>query len=412
MILWGLLLGAALLVVAGWFMHRYAQEGNASEIVGFPARVIITFVLLGLVVVVYRLMGPILTLFLVLVVAPIIGILWIPTLVSLVLNPLSGSLTGGSEPVEARPYYSRALGLRKRGEYEAALEAIQRELTRFPEDTEGRLLLAQILAENLKQPEAAADELRLVADSPGRPAEERCLALNQLADLQWKHLNDPAGARTTWETVIAEFSDTTAAHLARQRLAHLGEGAAESPAETRRLIVKEHHERLGLTEDLGASRARAEEDPNQAASQLLRHLEEHPQDWEARERLARLYMEALGRLDLATDQLERLLAEPNVPVRHVVRWYHELADLQLKAPDGVPAARLTLERLVARLPETSHATQAEARLRHLVWDEKAKKAPRTIKLGRYENNLGLRRKESDSPDADQGSTPGRGGPVS
>ncbi len=398
MLLWGLLLGAALLVVAGWFMHRYAQEGNASEIINLPARLIVTVVLLGLVVFVYRVMGPILTLFVVLVVAPIIGILWIPTLVSVLLNPLSGSLTGGTESVEARPYYSRALGLQKRGEYEAALEAVRAQLVRFPEDAEGRLLVAQILAENLKQPEAAADELRLIADSPGRPLDERCLALNQLADLQWKHLNDPAGARMTWETVVTDFPDTTAAHLARQRLAHLGGGSAEPPAEARRLIVKEHQERLGLTDDLGASRTPTEEDPNLSASKLLQHLEEHSQDWEARERLARLYAESLGRLDLATDQLERLLSEPNVPVRHVVRWYYELADLQLKAPHGVPAARLTLERLVARLPGTSHALQAEARLRHLVWDERAKKAPRTIKLGQYEKNLGLRRKEAEPPD--------------
>jgi len=398
--LWGLLMGAALLVAGGWFMHRYGEEGSAGEVLGLPSRLILTAVGLGLTVFVFRTMGPVFALFLVLVIGLLLGILWVPTLVSLVLNPLSGSLTGGSEPIEAKPYYSRAQGLRKRGEFTAAQAAVKAEFAKFPGDAAGLLLLAQILAEDLHNSEGAAAVLQELADTPGRPGDESCLALNHLADLQLKHWRDPAAAKQTWERIVAEFPNTTASHLAQQRLAHLGGGRTSGvESEAPKLVVKVHSGRMGLTEDLGASQLPVE-DATQKVAELVAHLEQHPQDWDAREQLARLYLDPLGRMDLATDQLERLLSETNVPTRHVVRWYNELADLQLKSVDGVAVARLTLERLVSRLPDTPFATQAEARLRHLVWDQKGKQTTRTIKLGQHQSNLGLRRGDASIPDPD------------
>src|SRR5262245_41075886 len=137
MLLWGLLLGAVLLAVGGWFMHRFGQEGNASEVLALPSRLILTVALLGLVVFVYFTMGPIITLFLSLLVGLILGTMWVPGMVSLILSPLSDSLTGGTEQVEAKPYYSRAIGLRKRGEHDAAAAAVRAELAKFPGDAEG-----------------------------------------------------------------------------------------------------------------------------------------------------------------------------------------------------------------------------------------------------------------------------------
>ncbi|HAB15654.1 MAG TPA: hypothetical protein PLX89_24550 [Verrucomicrobiota bacterium] len=398
MLLWSLLLGVALLVAGGWFMHQYGKEGQAGEVMSLPARLLFTALAFGLIVFVFREFGPILTLFVVLVVGIILGVMWVPTLVSIALNPLSNSLTGGTEPVEKRPYYSRAVGLRKRGEFQTALEAVQDELTRFPGDADGMLLRAQILADDLKDPLGAVETLRQMADTPGRSAEEQCLALNHLADVQWKHLKDAEGSRATLEQIVTGFPESSAAQMARQRLAHLAGTIARSDSVANaRLVVTEHTERIGLREDLGASKL-VETDGNVAAAELVAHLAEHPQDWEARERLARLYVEPLGRIDLATDELERLLSETQVPVRHVIRWYNELADLQLKAADGVPAARLTLERIVKRFPNSPWAAQAEARLRHLVWDERAKHTTRTIKLGHYEANVGLKRGDASIPD--------------
>lgn len=388
--LWGILMGAMLLLAAAWFMHRYGQEGGAAEVLSLPARLLFTAGALGLIGFVFVRLGPVAALFMILVFGVLLGVMWVPTMVSGLLSPLSNSLTGGNEPIEVKPYYSRALGLLKRGDARAALAEVMAELAKFPGNGEGMLLRARILAEHLDDPRSAGYVLSEMADTPGRDSSERCLALNELADLQLKRLQDSDAARLTWEMVVSEFAETPAAQMARQRLAHLGGALTVGPgAPPPRIQVKEHTVRLGLTEDLGASQV-PQEDAAKKVAELVAHLEQHPQDWDAREHLARLYLDPLGRIDLATNQLECLLAETQVPTRHVVRWYNELADLQLKGAEGVPLARTTLERLAARFPGTPYATQAEARLRHLVFDEKAKVSTRTVKLGQYENNLGLR----------------------
>lgn len=379
MILVALILGGFLLLSAGWFMHRYADEGNATDVAGWPLRIVATMFLLGMVVASHKVFGAAVTLFVVLVASVLLGVLWIPTLVHGLLSPLSNSLTGGDEKIERRPFYYRAQGLRKRGDYSGALEAVRAELEKFPRDLEGRLLEAEILAVNLRQPEEAEAVLQAALDESGWSPEDECLMLNQLADLRLKHLKNPDAARATWETLIASFPETTAAHLARQRLAHFGVDGSAPPAP--RLVVQQHTIRLGLTADLGASQ-RPVEDPTRTARELVEHLQTHPQDWETRERLARLYADALDRVDLATLELEQLLAEPGVPVRHVVRWYNDLAELQLKAADGVTLARQTLERLIARFPDSAHANQAQARIRHLAWDERARKDSKTVSLDR------------------------------
>ncbi len=384
MLLYALILGGFLLLAAGWFMHRYAEEGSATEVTGLPVRLIATVVLLGMVAFSFKSLGPVISLFVVLVAGVLLGVLWIPALVGGALSPLSGSLTGGNEQVELKPFYFRAQGLRKRGEYAAALEAVREELLKFPGDLEGRFFEAEILAENLKDPGAAEAVLRSLDDGSGRPTEEQCLILNKLADLQQKHLNDPDGARATLELLVSNFPDTTAAQLARQRLAHFG---VDVSVPASRLVVKQHTERLGLMDDLGASRLPVE-DVNRTIQELLTHLEAHPHDWEARERLARLYVDPLGRVELATDQLERLFAEEGAPVRHVVRWHNELAELQLKAPNGRALARSTLERLIARFPGSAHATQAEARIRHLAWDERARAETRKVPMGNHRTEGG------------------------
>src|SRR5690348_18087515 len=55
------------------------------------------------------------------------------------------------------------------------------------------------------------------------------------------------------------------------------------------------------------------------------HLEQHPLDTEAREKLAVIYADHYHRLDMATDELEQLIQQPNQPSRLVVRWLNLLA---------------------------------------------------------------------------------------
>jgi len=130
-------------------------------------------------------------------------------------------------------------------------------------------------------------------------------------------------------------------------------------------------------------------------------MEAFPDDWETREKLARLYVERWGRIDLATDVLEYLIRHPGMAPRQVARWLNELADLQLKSSDGASVARLTLERIGQLFPGTPWAQQAESRISLLGLDRRAKAVPRTVKLGTYESNIGLKRGDPTLPDPSQ-----------
>ncbi|MBN8247434.1 MAG: hypothetical protein J0L84_08325 [Verrucomicrobia bacterium] len=401
-----LIFGSILLGCAALFAWQYARHGSAAE--GSPVilRWTLTVGLIGLFAYTVHRVGPnpvgpsaFLLLIAGMVVSVLMMILWLPTLVAGALGPLTGSLTGGNEKVEAKPAYYRAIALKKRGEFQAAIAAVRMELERFRGDSEGLLMIVDLLAEDLKDPNAALEVLRESLQTPGRSESERAQALSRWADIQLQHLQDAEAARETLEEISREFGESPAGHLARQRLAHLpgaaGGGTAEEPP---RLVVKHHEERVGLMEDFGASRVGGE-DPAEAAAALNGHLNAHPDDWESRERLALLYAESLNEPSRATAQLERLLSQSGVPARHVARWYQLLVDLQLKATDGVAAARITLERMREQFPDTAWAAQAETRLRHLGLDQKAKEAPKTLKLGQYEQKLGLKTKEppADSP---------------
>ena len=394
------LLGGAL-----FFAWQYARQGTPGEASPALIRWLLTAGLVTLFVITYTAVGPGAAgtaqfglIIAGMVVSVLLCILWLPTVVSSVLGPLTGSLTGGQEPVELKPAYFRAVGHRKRGEYPQAVEAVRAELERFPGDAEGLLLLVDIHAEDLKDPQAALGVLQELLTTPGRSDGDRALALSRRADLELKGLNDAEGAGRTLQQLAEEFPDSPAGHLARQRLAHLpgARGGGEKP-EPARIAVPHHEERLGLMEDLGASQLPVENAAD-SARQLVEHLSQHPEDWEARERLARLYGEPLGQWTLATDELERLLALTGVSPRHRVRWYNELADIHLKIPEGVPAARQALERLISEFPDSAWSAQAEARIRHLAYDQKARLVPRTLQLGQYEQRLGLKRADPSIPD--------------
>lgn len=395
-----LIFGTILLGCAALFAWQYARHGSAGESSPVVFRWTLTAGLVGLFAYTVHRVGPnpvgpsaFLLVIAGMVVSVLLMILWLPTLVAGALGPLTGSLTGGDEKVEAKPAYFRAIALKKRGEFQAAIAAARAELSRFPGDAEGLLMIVDLLADELKDPNAALEVLRESLQTPGRSEADRAQALSRWADIQLHHLQNPEAARETLEEISREFGDSPAGHLARQRLAHLpGASGTESPAEPTRLVVKHHEERVGLLEDFGASRV-AGEDPAAAADALNSHLYAHPDDWESRERLALLYAESLQEPSRATAQLERLLSQSGVPARHVARWYQLLVDLQLKAPDGIPAARSTLERMRDQFPDTPWAAQAETRLRHLGLDQKAKEAPKTLKLGQYEQKIGLKPKE-------------------
>jgi len=321
----------------------------------------------------------------------VLGLTWGSNIAGFLDKPLSGLFDGGDQEVVPQPLYSIAEAKRKRGKYLEAAAEIGRQLAKFPGDFTGLLMLAEIQAENLNDlPRAQIAIERLLTESERNPV-NLSLALNRLADWQLKLGRDPESARTALERIIQIFPGTEQAYLAAQRIAHLTtpEMLAEKN-EPHRIRLGQYQENIGLLRE-PATVGPPSEDPAALAAHLVRHLKQHPQDSEARERLALVYAEHYQRLDLAGDQLEELLSQPNAPVKQVVHWLNLLADLHVRHGEPAPA-RQALQRIVDSFPQSAAADNARNRMAHLQLEPRSNQKSPVVKLGSYEQSIGLKRK--------------------
>ena len=178
---------------------------------------------------------------------------------------------------------------------------------------------------------------------------------------------------------------------------HVGERGAHlvQADETRRhreikFTVKPGERDLGLR---ASAQAAASSDPHAQAAEIVKHLEQHPSDTEARERLAVLYAEGFQRVDLAADQLEQLIALPAETPKHIAHWLNLLATLQIQHAGNLHAATDALRRINQLFPGGALATAAAARLATLQAELKAGQKTEVKSLGNYEKNIGLKLSE-------------------
>jgi hypothetical protein len=394
-IILGILVLLALLVVAGRYFFRRAQR--ADDPPRLISKWIISAILLGFA---FHLVWSLRTasnqfevIAEVLMAAScgiVLGIIWAPNLGEMVAKPLADLYDGGNQEGELRPMYSKAEALRKKGCYAEAEAEVRQQLAAFPRDFQGTLLLAEIQAECLHDFPAAQATLESLLGQPDQSPDHQAYALNRLSDWQLKFNRDAAGARTSLERIVQSFPGTELAQIAYQRLAHLrapeqGDPTAASPP----VALPHSEERLGLREDFSGLQLPAE-DVEATVSKLLRQLEQFPQDWEAREQLAWVYAGHYQRLDLAIDQLEQLLAQPGQPAKQVVHWLNMQADLQVKYGPDSAGVRATLNRIIQQFPRSAAAEAAQNRLARINLEFKAKQVGTAIKLGTYEQNMGLK----------------------
>ncbi len=317
------------------------------------------------------------------------GIIWAPNIGAIFAAPITSLYDGGGSEVEARAFYSIARAKRQQGQYDAALTEVENQLLEFPTDYEGWMLKGDILAHDLHRlPEALAAVEAIIAHGTHLP-QNIAYALNQTADWHLKYAKNVDAARQSLEQIIELLPDSQQSHLAAQRIAHLATPeflASRSGVVT--VGLKPPLENFGL---MGKSIPAPEvANPEDTARQLVNHLTNHPRDNEARENLAKIYADHYQRLDIARDQLEELIAGPHQSDRDRVRWLNQIADLHIKLADDLPAARGVLNRIIAQFPKSSHATIAEMRLARLQHELKAKDKSRVVKLGSYEQNIGLK----------------------
>lgn len=313
-----------------------------------------------------------------------LAFIWRYNLAMLVAHPIASLYDGGNVPAEPRPAYSKAQAKQKQGLFLEAVVEVRQQLARFPTDVEGHLLLAEIQAEGLHDLMAAESTIERLCSQPGHAAKNLAFALYSLTDWHLKVNQDLEGARRALEQIVQRFPDTEYALGAAQRIAHLS-----SPEAEKKFVVTEGIRNLGVAKDYQAPKP-VEPTPAEQATKYLRHLAVHPLDTEVRELLARLYAEEIGRLDLATGELEQMIRHPNQPSRLVVHWLNLLADLQIRHGAGYEAVKQTLQRIIDRDPTVAAAEVARRRLDLLKLELKAQQKGEAKKMGTYEQRLGLK----------------------
>jgi tetratricopeptide (TPR) repeat protein len=251
-------------------------------------------------------------------------------------------------------------------------------------------MIAEIQAQELKDLPAAQVTIERFCQLPGRPPAHVAYALNALADWHVQINKDPVAAKQALEKIQELLPDTDQGMMAAQRIAHL------ASAET--LLAAREHKPVHLqagARDVGLMRdssglPTANEDAEETAEKLVKQLESFPLDCEAREKLAVIYSEHFGRLDLAAEQLEQLIAAPHQPPKDIARWLNLLADFQINHGADYDTARQTLQRIIDLFPGLAAEQLAQQRIEHLRLELKGKEKGQVVKLGSYEKDLGLK----------------------
>lgn len=291
-----------------------------------------------------------------------LGIIWQDELIGVVGN-LFGGIYEDKTELEAKPYYSSAEGKRMAGNFPGAIADVRAELEKFPNDFDGYMRLAALLAEHSEDlPGAIAvieDALRLKNLSTGQIA----YALNTASDWHLKYGRDTEAARLAIERISTLLAGTGAALNAQQRLANFATPEMLAREDDRQPIkLPEFDRKPGMRRKFVAPEKL---DINAEERRLRDRLTKNANDWVAREEIARLYAEQFEFYDRALQELEFLISTPGQPQREVVKWLHQKADWQVKYFDDVTAGRLTLKRIQDLYPKSAVAHRAAMAVMHL-----------------------------------------------
>jgi tetratricopeptide (TPR) repeat protein len=321
----------------------------------------------------------------------ILCIMWTRHISDFLISPLTGLLDGGHEPPERKPFYSIALAKRNRGKLDEAVAEVQRQLANFPNDFEGIMLLARIQAEDLADLATAERTLTEFCYWPGAPSKQVVAAYLQIADWQMKLGANAEAARAALRQIIERYPDSETSLQAEQRLAHLS-GAEKmilAHQDPRNIEMQAGVHNVGLL-DSSAFLKPSEAEPGRIAAAYVKHLQAHPNDTEIREKLALVYGRDYQRLDMATMELVQLINEPKHQPRQIAHWLNLLATLQIELGADLATARATLEKIVQRFPNLPVADLAQRRLARLENEYKGLRSSSNVKLGAYEQNIGLK----------------------
>ncbi len=287
--------------------------------------------------------------------------LWRNELSELLSSPFTNALTGGSAQIDKVALLSRTEALRRQGKYEQALEEAEDQLEQFPNDFDCQMLIASIHVENLNALATAVEVVETAianANTKKLPRFKITYAYNTLADWHLKYAKDPEAAQKCLQAIIDRYPDTKASQTAHNRIAHLTtRDAMEQRAVTREIPMREFERDLGLRKL--TPKLVEDVDYDEIAAGYHAKLREFPNDLDTRESLAKLYVSHYQRVDLAAEEIYRLIDMKAAGREKVSLWLHQLADWYAKVEKNPEAARAVLQKIIDRYPGSAFATRAE-----------------------------------------------------
>ncbi len=312
-----------------------------------------------------------------------------PSVVGGAVGFFTGAIDGSSEPQKKEALYSVALAKRNRNEPGEAIEEIREQLLEFPYDFEGMMLMAEIQAHDLKNLPAAKGTMETLLEFGKFPKARKAYVLTTMADWELELGKNPKGARAAFRRIVEMFPDSEISRKAELRMLRLP--TREDIADRERTHVHTLPSRRS-EEQREAAVSASGGDPSAEARELTERLTRHPEDDEARERLATIYARHYRRVDMAADQLEQLIRDPRQPRDETVRRLHQLAEFHLSfALDG-DAARACLQRIVELFPGTPAAELAQNEMRTLPSTESLRRRSKAVPMVEAEKDLGLKRR--------------------
>jgi tetratricopeptide (TPR) repeat protein len=289
----------------------------------------------------------------------LLGVVWASSFGERLARPLTSLFDDGGAELKPAPLYSTAIALRKQGRPAAALQEIDRQLTRFPNDPQGTLLRAEIEALELSDLAAAENTLGTWLASGSPDPGYHAIAHTKLADWHLLVGNSAQEARRHLQTILDSQPQSDAALFAEQRLAHL-DFEAQPKASSLRVTTDS-----GKAIETGVPPPFTPPPASDEIPALLQHLQTHPHDIAARENLVQIYAWETRQPDQARVELEELIELQSDSPRAVVRCLHLLADVEIQLAGDLEAARASLQRIIQLFPGSAWAHQVEHRLRLL-----------------------------------------------
>jgi hypothetical protein len=281
--------------------------------------------------------------------------------VSLAFLPMVHFTIDLAEKGSPRPSYSKAIGKLKFGKYSDAEWEVISQLEKSENDFEGWMILAELYAKQYRNMEDAARVVLEVCKSPETQPFQISMACHKLADWQLEVEENPAGARAALELLGRLAPGTHFARMAEQRLRQIPRSVEEfdesrKPKVIRLPVLREEAEEGPRVSAGPRSEAAAE------ANRLSEKLTENPNDIEARQKLAVVLAEKLGKVELAVEQLRLLIELPDPEPEAKAKWLARIASWEFHRDKDSEKFCAALREIIRDYPRTSQAFAAQRRL--------------------------------------------------